>query len=103
MDTSPPPGPEPKNLRFLRRLVTVLTATMILGLLTIVGLFVARFTHGPALPVPGEIALPAGLSARAVTFGPGWTAVVTDSDEILIFSAPGGQLRQRVAIAPAPQ
>ncbi|MEO1365431.1 MAG: DUF6476 family protein, partial [Pseudomonadota bacterium] len=30
--------PEPANLRFLRRLVTVLTAIMICGVVTVVGL-----------------------------------------------------------------
>ena len=71
--------PEPANLRFLRRLVTVLTATMILGLLTIVALIVIKFmtpvTTRPELPA--EITLPAGQTAQAVTRGTSWIAVVT--------------------------
>jgi len=71
--------PEPANLRFLRRLVTVLTATMILGLLTIVALFVIKFM-GPVtarLTLPAEITLPAGQTATAVTQGTSWIGVVT--------------------------
>lgn len=76
---------------------------MIVGLITIVALIVIRFpaasTSGPALP-PG-IALPAGASADAVTFGRGWVAVVTDQDQILIFDAGTGTLRQTIAVLPA--
>ena len=74
--------PEPANLRFLRILVTILTATMILGLLTIVGLFVIKFM-GPAtarLTLPDEITLPAGENAQAVTQGANWIGVVTVDD-----------------------
>jgi hypothetical protein len=45
------------------------------------------------------VALPAGATARAITFGEGWIAVVTDGDRILIF-APDGRLVQDVAVAP---
>lgn len=71
--------PEPANLRFLRRLVTVLTATMILGLLTIVVLFVIKFM-GPTtatLSLPSEITLPKGETANAMTKGQNWLAIVT--------------------------
>ena len=63
----------------MRILVTVLTATMILGLLTIVALFVIKFM-GPAtkpLALPAAITLPEGQSARAVTQGLNWIGVVT--------------------------
>ena len=70
---------EPANLRFLRRLVTVLTATMILGLLTIVALFVIKFMGPVAKPLtlPTAIALPEGQTAQAVTQGLDWIGVVT--------------------------
>jgi Family of unknown function (DUF6476) len=45
------------------------------------------------------LALPAGSSAAAVTFGKGWIAVVTDQDHILIFGK-DGTLRQDIAIPP---
>ena len=62
------PEPDlPANLRFLRVLVTVLTATMILGLITIVALLVIRFSQPPRLSLPDEIALPdlPGMRERA--------------------------------------
>ncbi|SEO59944.1 hypothetical protein SAMN04490248_107129 [Salinihabitans flavidus] len=77
--------------------MTVLTATMIAGLLVIIALIVIRFSdRGPTLPE--EIALPEGTTARAVTFGDGWYAVVTGDDRILIFDASSGKLRQSVTI-----
>jgi hypothetical protein len=70
--------PEPRRLRQLRWLVTALTVTLIAGVIAIVALLVIRlgaFGRAPALPA--EIALPAGESARAVTLGSDWVAVVT--------------------------
>lgn len=72
--------PEPPRLRRLRRLVTVLTATLIIGVITVVGLLVIRlwsFDPTPPPALPAAVALPAGESARAVTMGTGWIAVVT--------------------------
>lgn len=103
----PPEGPLPPDLRFLRRLVTILTAVMILGFLVIVALFVIRLGPGaqraaPAAPaaliLPDSIALPEGAQATALTLGPDWLAVVTDAGEILIFDAAGETLRQRIRI-----
>ena len=72
-------GVEPPALRRLRRLVTVLTAVLILGVITVVGLLVIRLSMlKPSAPVlPAEVVLPAGETAGAVTFGSGWVAVVT--------------------------
>lgn len=85
------------NLRFLRMLVTVLTATMIGGLLVIIVLFVTRFpSSGPDLP--DRLTLPAGTQASAYTQGKGWYAVVTTTGEILIFDAGTGALRQRIEV-----
>ncbi len=85
------------HLRFLKWLVTVLTATMILGVLTIVVLLVIRL-QTPAVALPGEIVLPDGAVATAFTQGEGWFAVVTSDDRILIFDRAGGALIQEVAI-----
>ncbi len=104
MTSSPAPDGDqpPPNLRFLKMLVTILAGTMIAGLITIIALLVIRFptatTARPALP--DRIALPAGARAEAVTLGRGWYAVVTDQDQILIFDAATGALRQTVTIAP---
>ena len=80
--------------------MTILTVTMILGFLTIVALFVMRFTEMSRVEVPDEIVLPDGTRATAFTRGEGWFAVVTDTDEILIFSRVTGNLRQRISIRP---
>lgn len=88
----------PANLRFLRVLVTVLTATMILGLITIVALLVIRFSQPPSLALPDAIALPEGTTAAAFTRGRDWYAVVTDDDRILIFDIATGALRQTVTV-----
>ncbi|WP_109467452.1 DUF6476 family protein [Albibacillus kandeliae] len=93
-------SPLPANLRFLRVLVTVLTAVMICGLLVIVALFVIRFTQ-TAPVVPETITLPDGVRAEAFTMTPGWYAVVTEGgSRLLIFDRATGRLRQTVEIAP---
>ncbi len=100
-EPSDSPEPLPPDLRFLKRLVTVLTLVMIGGVLTIVGLLVIRLQTPPAvLPLPEVIELPDGARATAFTQGAGWYAVVTEGDEILIFDRASGELRQRVRIAP---
>ena len=78
-----------------------LTVTMIIGVITVVGLLVTRMPNGnmPLPRVPADLAMPAGTKAAAVTFGQGWTAVVTTDDRILIFNAQGA-LRQDIGIAP---
>ena len=81
----------PPNLRYLKTLVTVLTATMILGLLTMIVLFVIRLSPGTAfvMPLPDEIILPEGVRAVSVTYGPGHYIVVTADSLVLIFGADG--------------
>ena len=100
--------PEPRGLRALRRLVTVLTATLILGVITVVGLLVIRLwalSPAPAPALPPEIALPAGETARAVTFGTGWVAVVTvdatGAERIRVLDAATGAERGVLAIGGA--
>lgn len=101
--TSPEPEetlPEPPALRFLRILVTVLTAVMIAGIVLILGLIWHRYSNARA-PLPEVIELPGGATASAYTQGSDWYAVVTDADQILIFDRATGKLRQKIAIAPA--
>ncbi len=70
--------PEPPRLRQLRRLVTLLTATLIVGILAIVALLVIRLAPlGHRVALPERVVVPAGESARAVTLGSDWVAVVT--------------------------
>jgi len=101
-----PENPEtvalPPSLRLLKWLVIVLTLTMIGGVITVVGLLVTRMPQAftPSTPsLPGDLALPAGAQAAAITFGSGWVAVVTTDDRILIFGR-DGTLRQEVALSP---
>jgi hypothetical protein len=99
MEQAPAPIGLPPSLRFLKGLVIVLTLTMIIGVITVVAVIVTRMPHSfGAIPdVPAGLTLPDGVKPQAVTFGKGWTAVVTQDDRILIFSA-DGVLRQDVPI-----
>lgn len=92
----------PPSLRLLKWLVILLTLSMIGGVITVVWLLVTRMPSSlsaAAPEVPANLALPQGTAASAVTFGSGWTAVVTTDDRILIFGI-DGQLRQDVKISP---
>jgi len=85
----------PPELRYIKRLVTVLTGTMILGLLTITVLLVIRLAQ-PAQPLPvlpAAITLPAGTEIAALTFARGFTVVVTTKGGVLVYTA-DGSLRQ---------
>ena len=56
-----------------------------------------RFSSsGPSLP--DQITLPDGTRAVAFTVGTGWYAVVSQDDEILIFSRATGALLQTIAV-----
>jgi hypothetical protein len=103
MSDAPEPGtpPElPRELRFLKRLVTTLTVVMIAGLVTIVALLVIRLGAAP-LPLPAlpeHVALPEGARPAAVTFARDWLVVVTEAGEILLYDrAAGGPPVQRIA------
>jgi len=89
---------EVRHLKYLKWLVTILTVTMIGGVLTVVGLLVMQFGAMNAIPLPDEIELPDGSAAVAFTQGSDWFAVVTDADEILVFSRATGDLTQRIEI-----
>ncbi|WP_073195152.1 DUF6476 family protein [Roseovarius marisflavi] len=97
MDDTPQPV-NPAMLKFLTRLVTTLTATMIVGLLVIITLFVIRFWGNDAPSLPEAVTLPDGARATAFTQGTGWYAIVTTDDRILIYDRTTGHLRQSVTI-----
>ncbi len=80
--------------------MTILTVTMIGGFLTIVALFVMRFSEMNNVELPDKISLPEGATVTAFTQGAGWFAVVTENDEILIYNRATGNLRQRIQIEP---
>jgi hypothetical protein len=100
METAPAPDGLPPSLRFLKFLVIVLTLTMIVGVITIVAILVTRMPVAmQGMPrMPDSVALPDGARAVAFTQGPDWYAVVTATNEILIFDRATGALRQTVKV-----
>ncbi|MEM8591132.1 MAG: DUF6476 family protein, partial [Pseudomonadota bacterium] len=88
-----------RNLRFLRSLVTVLTASMIVGVLAIVVLLVIRLNQSPALlAIPAQIALPDGTRAVAVTQTATNILVVTETQTLLIFNQSGSELLRTIQL-----
>ncbi|WP_299896197.1 DUF6476 family protein [uncultured Ruegeria sp.] len=88
---------ETPQLRLLRRMVMLLTAVMIGGVLVTFALIVIRLSDRTP-NVPDQIELPDGARAQALTIGSNWYAVVTDDNRILIFDKTTGKLRQEIAI-----
>ncbi len=89
---------DPAMVRYLRVLVTVLSATMIIGFIIIVALFVTRFAQGGGVALPEAITLPEGAAPAAFTQGADWYAVVTTDDRILVYERSSGQLRQTIRV-----
>ena len=101
MSKTPEDFIEPKNLRFLRLLVTVLTITMICGIITLVFLIVIKMkdlNNDFSINIPKEIILPDGKVAKAFTKGTDWYAIVTESNEILIYDINTNNIQQVVKI-----
>ncbi|MAT88668.1 MAG: hypothetical protein CL532_09020 [Aestuariivita sp.] len=86
------------NLTFLRRLVTLLTLTMIVGIAALVTLIFIRF-QGEATPMslPDSISLPDGARPMAFTKTHKWYAIITEDDEIMFFDT-NGVLFNRVKV-----
>lgn len=92
----------PPSLRFLKTLVTVLTAVMIGGVLVIIGLLVTTLRAvPPVLALPDSIALPADAVPAAVTQAQDWLGVVTTDGRIFIFDRASGVLRQEIRVQTA--
>ncbi len=84
-------------MRLLRRMVMLLTAVMIGGVLVTFALIVIRLSdRTPTLP--DQVELPDGARAQAVTIGDNWFAVVTDDNRILIFDKATGRQRQEISL-----
>lgn len=91
----------------MRWLVTALTVTLILGVITIVGLLVIRLSRlTPPPPLPASVALPAGETAEALTLGSDWLAVVTrdrqGTERIRLLDRATGAERSVTLVAPKP-
>jgi len=91
--------PEPANLQFLRRLVTTLTATMILGLIAIFAVLVIRLqTTSPMFP---EIsALPAGTEVISISRTRDELVVIDQARNIYIVSLDGKTIMQKFELQP---
>lgn len=97
---TPEPEVLPPSLRLLKWLVIVLTVTMILGVITVVGVLVTRMPSAAApVTMPEQITLPDDVRPVAVTMGRDFVAVVTEDDRILIFGR-DGSFRQEVEVIP---
>ncbi len=100
IDDAPTPGEDPPNLKFLRVLVTILTATMIAGVLVIITLLVIRLREKPQIALPAEVTLPADSHPIAITQGIGWYAVVTEDHRMFVFDADSGKQLNEVQVLP---
>ena len=88
---------EPANLRFLRRLVTTLTATMIAGLIAIFTVLVIRL-HSPIAIFPKITALPQGTEVLSVTRTANELIVVDQNRKIYLLSLDGKNLQHVQAL-----
>ncbi len=99
MDEAPISESDARLLRYLKTLVTALTVTMIAGFIVLIAVIVMRFNATGTVPLPSEIAVPAGVSATAIRSGPDWLGVVTDYGRILIYGLDGATLRQEIVVS----
>jgi Flp pilus assembly protein protease CpaA len=89
MDDAPDPVGLPPSLKFLKWLVIVLMITMIVGVITIVGLLVTRMPDGGAPALPENVTLPDGAQPQAVTIGRDFILIVTEDNRVLVFGRDG--------------
>ncbi len=90
-------GPEPANLRFLRRLVTTLTGVMLAGLILVIALLVIRFREAPPT-LPEAISLPDDATAQAVTIAEGLVLVLSEDGRLFVYDRLTGQLERTIPV-----
>lgn len=72
---------------------------MIAGFIVLVAVVVMRFNTDTApTTFPDTIALPEGVTPRAVTRGPDFLIVVSKDGRVFVFSPDGETLRQEIEI-----
>ncbi|MEL7098665.1 MAG: DUF6476 family protein [Pseudomonadota bacterium] len=87
------------QLTFLRRLVTVLTATMILGVLLIVTLLVIRLNTAPApLTLPEGLTLPDGSVPQAITLTQTRVLIIDSAGTLYIHDRASGERLQTLEL-----
>jgi len=79
-------------------LVTVLTASMILGIITIVALLVIRLNSDPArgLILPREFDLPGAVTITGITWTGTVAVIVTDDNVLRVFDLDTRALLQEI-------
>ena len=82
--------PEPSNLRFLRVLVTILTATMIIGVSGILVMLFLRLSQPTSLPQL-DVTLPVNVQPISVSYTPDWIIAVGDDEVLYVFDRSGMQ------------
>ena len=93
----PADQPEPANLRFLRRLVTTLTATMILGLIAIFTVLVIQL-QAPAQIFPKILDLPDKTTVLSISRTPSELIIIDEKRNIYIMSTDGTKLLETFSI-----
>jgi len=99
-ETSIAEGDLPPHLKRLRLLVTVLTLTMIAGVITITALLVIRLSadRAPVMIAPGDFALPAGVALVGISVIDGQTVIVGDDGVIRVYDSESRALLQELAL-----
>ena len=82
----------PRNLRFLQRLVTFLTVSMIAGILIIAAMLAFKL-RDENINFSQKLVLPDGTKPIAFTQTKDWYSVITESNEILIYKNDGTLIR----------
>jgi len=72
--------------------------TMIVGVITIVGLLVTRMPSGAAPVLPESLTLPEGAQAEAVTVGADFVLVVTTDGRVLVYGR-NGTFRREIVLS----
>ena len=89
--------PEPANLRFLRRLVTTLTAIMILGLIAIFAVLVIKLQTTTAI-FPEITALPASAEVLSISRTATELIIIDQTRTIYILSLDGKTIVQKIKL-----
>jgi uncharacterized integral membrane protein len=99
-ETSGAEGDLPPQLRWLKRLVTVLTVTMIGGVLAITALLVIRLNaeSAPVVIAPGDFTLPEGVGIVGFSVTHGRTVIVGSDGMIRVYDSESRALLQTLTI-----
>ena len=82
----------PRNLRFLHRLVTLLTISMIVGILSVAALLAFKL-RSENINFPQTLILPDGTKPIAFTQTKDCYSIITEANEILIYKNDGTLIR----------